>query len=598
MKKVFLWLLCIPLFCGCGKESAVSVNGVSLDEDAISVVIGSSKRLTAVISPENASNQSVVWTVSDNSVADVSGDGTVTAIAVGQTVVTVETVDGGFTDECQVTVTEREIPVAGIVLNKESLELSEGETEQLVAAVVPENATDKTVVWTSEDDGIVTVDAEGTVAAVAEGTAGVIASSADGKCTDTCMVTVLSSAIRVEGVEVTPDKVGVKVGEEAVLSYTVFPEDADNRNVIWSSSREDVVSVDENGRLTGLSIGTAEVTVTTEDGGFSDVCSVEVTELGIYVAGYAGNKAYLWINGAPSVLSEEYSKGKSVFVSEDNVVYVAGELNSTPAYWKGSESVTLSGSMLSTANAIYVDGSDVYVGGYVMNSSFMQVAAVWKNGEEHILSEKLSAVNDILVDNGDVYAVGNDEVLIEEYGYTENTATLWKNYEVEYYFTRTGEGGVSRPSYARAVFIEDGAVYAGGCQAVPYSLNDEGYVWKETQELWHFPMSETGEVTGVVVEDIFVSGGDVYSAGYKNTLTNSYGVIWKNGEELWNGNDYGTTSEFHSVFVNGSDVYFTGSVAGDDWVFEGKVWKNGEELYSLESVSGDEMTYGYSVYVR
>lgn len=91
---------------GRGVSSAVSVKSVSLDRSSASLKVGESIQLKAVVSPDNATNKDVSWTSSESSVASVSADGKVTAVAPGSANITVTTTDGGFSASCQVTVTE------------------------------------------------------------------------------------------------------------------------------------------------------------------------------------------------------------------------------------------------------------------------------------------------------------------------------------------------------------------------------------------------------------------------------------------------------------------------------------------------------------
>ena len=172
----------------------VIVTGVSLDKESLVLGIGESDTLTATVLPEDAADKSVTWSSSDSSVATVDNNGKVTAVSEGQATITVITNDSGFTDTCQVTVVNQKIHVIGVWLDKESLSLEMGDYDTLAATVLPENATDKSVTWSSSDSSVATVDNNGKVTAVSKGQATITVTTNDGGLTATCDVTVVDAS--------------------------------------------------------------------------------------------------------------------------------------------------------------------------------------------------------------------------------------------------------------------------------------------------------------------------------------------------------------------------------------------------------------------
>ncbi|MCQ2071061.1 MAG: Ig-like domain-containing protein, partial [archaeon] len=167
----------------------VAVTGVTLDKTSVYFGIGETVTLVATVAPADAANKNVIWSSSSKAVVTVA-DGVLTAVSVGKATVTVTTVDGGFTATCEVTVTD--VPVVhvnGIYLSKSTVTLDKGTTTVLSAMVLPDNATDKTVVWSSSKDSVATV-VDGVVTAVAKGTATITVTTVDGGFTATCAVTV------------------------------------------------------------------------------------------------------------------------------------------------------------------------------------------------------------------------------------------------------------------------------------------------------------------------------------------------------------------------------------------------------------------------
>ena len=167
------------------------VTGVSLNKDSLTLDVGSSETLNATVAPNNATNQEVTWTSNEEKVATVDGSGRVVAVAPGTANITVTTEDGSKTDTCTVIVTQ---PVTDVTLNSSSLFLFTGGSETLTATVQPEDATNKTVNWSSSDEAVATVDINGKVTAVGEGNATITATAADGSnISATCTVTVTQS---------------------------------------------------------------------------------------------------------------------------------------------------------------------------------------------------------------------------------------------------------------------------------------------------------------------------------------------------------------------------------------------------------------------
>lgn len=123
-----------------GSEEDVAVTGVQLNKRTLTLAPTETETLVATISPEDAANKSLRWSSSDSDVATVDANGKVTAAAEGTAVITVSTVDGGYTAQCTVTVSEdtpEVVAVENVKLDRSSLTLDVGETEQLTATVTP-----------------------------------------------------------------------------------------------------------------------------------------------------------------------------------------------------------------------------------------------------------------------------------------------------------------------------------------------------------------------------------------------------------------------------------------------------------------------------
>ena len=166
----------------CAVTVTVPADSLAFDQESYQVSVGKTLSLPLTALPEGA-NESYTWVSSDETIATVGADGTVTAVAPGSATITVTGVKA--TASCTVTVT---VPPERVVLSHTELNLKVGNTQLLAAVVMPENATDKQVTWESSDTAIVTVGADGTVTAVAPGSATVTVRC--GEVTASCTVTV------------------------------------------------------------------------------------------------------------------------------------------------------------------------------------------------------------------------------------------------------------------------------------------------------------------------------------------------------------------------------------------------------------------------
>lgn len=173
------------------EPSIIHVSSVSLNDTTLNMETGDRYTLLATVLPSDASDKSVNWSSSNESVAAVNNKGKITAISAGQAIITVTTTDGGLTASCTVNVTQKIVPATGIKLNYSELELSVGGSESLVATVLPTNATNKEVIWSSTNEAVVTVDENGLVSAVGAGDAIIVVKTVDGGYQDFCTITVI-----------------------------------------------------------------------------------------------------------------------------------------------------------------------------------------------------------------------------------------------------------------------------------------------------------------------------------------------------------------------------------------------------------------------
>lgn len=164
--------------------------------------------------------------------------------------------------------------VTKVELSQSALTLDVGESETLTATITPENATNKNVTWSSDNQNVATVE-NGKVTAVGAGSA-TIKATVDGKSAE-CSVTVnAAAAVPVESVSLNKTELTLTEGGGETLTATITPTDAANQKVTWSSSASAVATVDATGKVTAVGAGTTIITVTTADGGKTATCKVTV----------------------------------------------------------------------------------------------------------------------------------------------------------------------------------------------------------------------------------------------------------------------------------------------------------------------------------
>ncbi|MDR6881321.1 Ig-like domain-containing protein [Bacillus sp. 3255] len=253
----------------------VHPQSVSLNRTAVTLGTGLSQELAATVIPKHATNQDVIWSSSDESVAKVTSTGglkaAVQGISEGTATITVTTVDGEY--KAMSIVTVENIPVAGVSLTPEDAEITVGTTQALTPKFLPANASNQKVSWSSDNSSIASVDESGVVTALQPGTATITVATAEGGHTASVVITV--KGIPVAGISLNHPKVALAVDRTHLLSAAIVPKNASNLHVTWSTSDPSVAAVDTSGRVTAVGPGNAFITVTTEDGGLT--ASSEVT---------------------------------------------------------------------------------------------------------------------------------------------------------------------------------------------------------------------------------------------------------------------------------------------------------------------------------
>ena len=237
------------------EKKVVPVSGITIDKESLKMKVGETYHLTAKVSPEDATDKSVVWKSEDESIATVDQEGLVTAVKGGSKTMITAT-SGEFSASCAVTIEEDVIPVKGITLDKEIIEMAVGSSCRLNATITPSDATDKTIIWDSSDETIAIVSSSGVIAALKEGDVTITAYSSDRKKSASCGVFIKDVKIALAK---TTGIIGVNDNLN-VAPYLKSNVSIDQSDVTLSSSDLKVAAVDGL-NIVGKSAGKAKITV-------------------------------------------------------------------------------------------------------------------------------------------------------------------------------------------------------------------------------------------------------------------------------------------------------------------------------------------------
>ena len=274
-------------------------------------------KFTAKITPDDTTdNKTVIWSVSDSNIAQIAKDGTLSFKKAG-TVDVIATVKATSSNtvikKLTVTGVKRVINVSSVALDKTTVNLKKGETVKLNATIAPADADNKEVTYTSSNSAVAKVDNTGLVTAIAPGDAVITVTTKDGSKTATCKINVNNPISKVT-IKETVGNIYIK--DTYKLTTDIAPADSnDEKNVVWSTSDSNIISINQKGIITANAIGKATITasVKASDG------SIHSDSKDITVIKRAVQKVQILID------SKEMSVGDTIQakaeVSPDNATY-------------------------------------------------------------------------------------------------------------------------------------------------------------------------------------------------------------------------------------------------------------------------------------
>ena len=566
-----------------GDDDGVRATGVTLDKTSISIIVGSTERLTANIQPTDAANKNVSWQSSDESVATVS-DGSVRGVRAGSARIAVSTEDGNFSASCAVMVTTP--PATGVTLNKTSASIKAGMSDRLTATVAPA-AANQGVTWKSSDEAIAAVAQDGSFIAVSAGAASIMATTLDGKQTSSpCVVTVTPNVIEVTAVTVVPSSL-------TLLEYGIFQltavatplnAPASQRAVTWGSSNEDVATVNATGRVFANNLEGSAVITATSANGIVGTCALTVAKpipvTGVTVdpttatmqAGQsrqlvadiipfsATNQGVTWSSSEPDI-ARVSANGLVCNVTGQK----AGEATITATTNEGGHTATCAvtvtaapatGVSLSRGSAEVLPGGTLQLTVTVIPSYAENKAVTWRSSSDAIAAVSATGPNTATVTG---VSLGIADIIVA-----------------------TDDGGHTATCKVEVVSALTNVYIAGSSDRATFVGQRDGYpLWGKNDESW---LIGAADDTYGQAYSVYVTADDsVYKAGYYGARA----VLWKNGVLERNlRHPAGTVyeSRAYSLTASGQDMYLAGYI--DDNVPYPCIWKNDDEPVRLSHPSG------------
>ncbi len=276
-----------------------------MSHEDIEIEITDEFELQATISPEDATNKKIIWSSSDEKIAKVSENGLITGLGEGKTIITAKSEDGGHTAQVNVTVN-----LKGIKLTQNNILLAFPDGREVIHVLYSHN--DKAYLeatWTSDNPEIAAVTGDGVgtnsalIEAKGEGETIITATSADGLKTATCTVKV--EKIKVQQIVLNHSSLSLLPNETKQLSALVYPENAYNKELNWSSSNPTVASITQDGLLQANQFGSTTITVKSQDGGATATCTVNVDDITSFISLSFQDYTSAYISG--NIIGEVYS---------------------------------------------------------------------------------------------------------------------------------------------------------------------------------------------------------------------------------------------------------------------------------------------------
>lgn len=436
------------------------------------------------------------------------------------------------------------IATTGVTLNTTAVSIFPGEQVELKATLTPENGTSSYKTWASSDAKVATVDVWGRVLGLTPGETTITVTTASGKKTATCKVTV--KEIPSTGVTLNKTETSVYIGESETLTATVTPSNASDKSTTWTSSKPEIATVGEDGKVTGVELGTATITATTKSG-VSASCVVTVklrtpTEAETVTLWKSDNAGYRGLLGAASDNGKTAGTGNWLSYN-DGVAYWTENTTGAP------RKATLTLSTGSTITVNQVDAKDL-AGNYTLhsysfNSSKVSNTVVGAGSRNHETAVEFKAVENPKTVNGhvhnlDLVGLYLDFAVPASFEIVDDAPVIYTYLSLDYQKVSNGTDVACIPE------LTNSTTYGTGYFApLKFGVEDCNYTWLEwgLDDLFGAPKFTVGTASQrLVSEGRYCCGLSFVVKGYKE---GTYSTIYQfNYKDSWTYN--GTSGAYFS----------------------------------------------------
>lgn len=255
----------------------IPVEEFRLDRYHVEMIEEDTVRIYATVLPENATLRNVTWESQDTNIATVDSTGLITAVSPGWTNIIAYSDGGRRSEWCQIYV--RSNSVEGINLDQYHIDMYPGDKSTIYAEIYPETAKNKRILWESYNTDIATIDESGTVTAVAPGWTQIRAVTEENGYEAYCSINVMPVAVT--GITLDKEEVEMFMGDKLQLTASVMPENATNKNVVWTTDKSNIVTVERSGLVRAVGSGRVTVTARTAEGNYTATCTITVRSNGV-----------------------------------------------------------------------------------------------------------------------------------------------------------------------------------------------------------------------------------------------------------------------------------------------------------------------------
>ena len=527
---------------GGSNTTEIDVTKVEMDKQTATLDINGENtvQLNAKVIPSNANkNTEITWTSKKKEVASVNQKGLVTGKTVGNSMI-MATSQNGYSADCLVVCQAK---ITGITVNPVTANMTVGQKITLTATTSPEIVTEK-VTWKSRNEDVAKVDNNGNVTGIGKGVVEIIAQNPGGTIQAVCTVTVKinPTGIRLNYSKLVLDKNSSNIPK---LEATILPDTTYvNDNIIWNSSNKNVVTV-ENGNLTLIENGEAQITVTTQNG-YTVQCSITVitpiTSLAVSPTSetvYVGNTIQLTGTVNPSNTTEI-----TLWTSSNTDVATVSDTGLVTAKSAGTATITFknsSGTKLDSCTvAVYEEEDIVYMAGchdinfenYSYSRTILVKGAIgiWDNERTYYPGECST------LENGNIVAVytllGDYRHNDDKYHYVDGGIIYIINVKNGNIISTLGEN--KSTGYSCVASSKDGGFFVGGWfdyNTSYYSTNTgpvNVYKYNSFEKIqWTYNITQNGIGAVHSISATQDNGVVFYYGGYIYKLNENGTLEWK-----------------------------------------------------------------------